>query len=143
MELEGEVNKLSSQQNPEWRTRDHARIKVRRNLYNTSLCISSIFFILLLITLFFSHHMQQEENNVLKLQLDELNLKLRRADVNSSRAKEELAWYRASSGKNQHSNIDKLHHQLSTKLKETEQDRMQLAQKLLGLCTSILKVRGT
>ncbi|VVA94014.1 unnamed protein product [Arabis nemorensis] len=106
MELEGEVNKLSSQQNPEWRTRDHARIK--------------------------------EENNVLKLQLDELNLKLRRADVNSSRAKEELAWYRASSGKNQHSNIDKLHHQL----KETEQDRMQLAQKLLGLCTSILKAAG-
>lgn len=86
--------------------------------------------------------MQQEENNVLKLQLDELNLKLRRADVSVSRAKEELAWYRASSGKNLHSNFDKTH-QLSTKLKETEEDRMQLAQKLLGLCTSILKVRGT
>ncbi|XP_024015333.1 kinesin-like protein KIN-12D [Eutrema salsugineum] len=68
MELEAEVNKLSLLQNPEWRTRDHGRIK--------------------------------EENNMLKLQLDELNLKLRRADVNISRAKEELAWYRASAGKN-------------------------------------------
>ncbi|CAN8258819.1 unnamed protein product [Cochlearia groenlandica] len=110
MELDGEMKKLSSQQNPEWRTRDHSRIK--------------------------------EENNVLKLQLDELNLKLRRADVSISRAKEELTWYRASSGKNhQHSNIDKIHH-LSTKLKETEEDRMQLAQKLLCLSTSILKAAG-
>ncbi|XP_010489930.1 PREDICTED: kinesin-like protein KIN-12D [Camelina sativa] len=83
----------------------------------------------------------KEENSVLKLQLDELNLKLRRADVSVSRAKEELAWYRASSGKNLHSNLDKTH-QLSTKLKETEEDRMQLAQKLLGLCTSILKAAG-
>ncbi|CAA7052987.1 unnamed protein product [Microthlaspi erraticum] len=106
MELEGEVKKLSSQQNPEWRTRDHSRIK--------------------------------EENNVLKLQLDELNLKLRRADVNISRAKEELAWYRASSGKNQHSNFQKMH----TKLKETEEDRMQLGKKLLCLSTSILKAAG-
>ncbi|KAF8085043.1 hypothetical protein N665_0685s0035 [Sinapis alba] len=110
MELEGEVEKLSSQQNPEWRTRDHARIK--------------------------------EENNVLKLQLDELNLKLRRADVNISRAKEELAWYRASSGKNQHSNFDKMHHHLSTKLKESEEDRMQLGKQLLCLSTSILKAAG-
>ncbi|KAG7631785.1 P-loop containing nucleoside triphosphate hydrolase [Arabidopsis suecica] len=109
MELEGEVKKLSSHQNPEWRTRDQARIK--------------------------------EENNVLKLQLDELNLKLRRADVSVSRAKEELAFYRASSGKNPHSNFDKTH-QLSTKLKETEEDRMQLAQELLSLCTSILKAAG-
>lgn len=108
-ELEGEVEKLSSQQNPEWRTRDHARIK--------------------------------EENNVLKLQLDELNLKLRRADVNISRAKEELAWYRASSGKNQHSNFEKMHH-LSTKLKESEEDRMQLGKQLLCLSTSILKAAG-
>lgn len=86
-------------------------------------------------------YLQQEENNVLKLQLDELNLKLRRADVNISRAKEELAWYRASSGKNQHSNFEKMHH-LSTKLKETEEDRMQLGKKLLCLSTSILKVSG-
>lgn len=84
--------------------------------------------------------MQQEENNVLKLQLDELNLKLRRADVNISRAKEELAWYRASTGKNQHSNIEKMHH-LSTKLKESEEERMQLGKQLLCLSTSILKVR--
>ncbi|XP_013749346.2 kinesin-like protein KIN-12D [Brassica napus] len=109
MELEGEVEKLSSQQKPEWRTRDHARIK--------------------------------EENNVLKLQLDELNLKLRRADVNISRAKEELAWYRASTGKNQHSNIEKMHH-LSTKLKESEEERMQLGKQLLCLSTSILKAAG-
>ncbi|KAG2271442.1 hypothetical protein Bca52824_065997 [Brassica carinata] len=109
MELEGEVEKLSSQQKPEWRTRDHARIK--------------------------------EENNVLKLQLDELNLKLRRADVNISRAKEELAWYRASTGKNQHSNFEKMHH-LSTKLKESEEERMQLGKQLLCLSNSILKAAG-
>ncbi|KAJ0264438.1 Kinesin-like protein KIN-12D [Hirschfeldia incana] len=108
-ELEGEVEKLSSQQNPEWRTRDHARIK--------------------------------EENNVLKLQLDELNLKLRRADVNISRAKEELDWYRTSSGKNQHSNFDKMHH-LSTKLEESEEERMQQGKQLLCLSTSILKAAG-
>ncbi|KAH0926931.1 hypothetical protein HID58_019187 [Brassica napus] len=101
MELEGEVEKLSSQQKPEWRT----------------------------------------QNNVLKLQLDELNLKLRRADVNISRAKEELAWYRASTGKNQHSNIEKMHH-LSTKLKESEEERMQLGKQLLCLSTSILKAAG-
>ncbi|CAD5324680.1 unnamed protein product [Arabidopsis thaliana] len=57
-----------------------------------------------------------------------------------SHAKEELAWYRASSGKNLHSNIDKTH-QLSTKLKETEEDSMQLApassrQNLVGLLKS-------
>ncbi|KAG2306209.1 hypothetical protein Bca52824_025957 [Brassica carinata] len=121
MELEGEVEKLSSQQNPEWRTRDHARIKARRNLSNSQYL--------------------SEENNVLKLQLDELNLKLRRADVNISRAKEELAWYRASSGKNQHSNFEKMHH-LSTKLKESEEDRMQLGKQLLCLSTSILKAAG-
>ncbi|CAH2053339.1 unnamed protein product [Thlaspi arvense] len=141
MELEGEVKKLSSQQNPEWRTRDHGRIKARRNLkLSYTFCI---FFNHLFRTdyPFLSRHIQQEENNVLKLQLDELNLKLRRADVNISRAKEELAWYRASSGKNQHSNFDKMHH-LSTKLKETEEDRMQLGKKLLRLSTSILKAAG-
>ncbi|WZZ61595.1 hypothetical protein YC2023_061702 [Brassica napus] len=84
---------------------------------------------------------ENEENNVLKLQLDELNLKLRRADVNISRAKEELAWYRASTGKNQHSNFEKMHH-LSTKLKESEEERMQLGKQLLCLSTSILKAAG-
>ncbi|KAL0707268.1 hypothetical protein Bca4012_073694 [Brassica carinata] len=83
----------------------------------------------------------KEENNVLKLQLDELNLKLRRADVNISRAKEELAWYRASTGKNQHSNFEKMHH-LSTKLKESEEERMQLGKQLLCLSNSILKAAG-
>ena len=57
-----------------------------------------------------------------------------------SHAKEELAWYRASSGKNLHSNIDKTH-QLSTKLKEAEEDSVQLApassrQNLVGLLKS-------
>ncbi|KAG7585723.1 hypothetical protein ISN45_Aa02g010700 [Arabidopsis thaliana x Arabidopsis arenosa] len=68
------------------------------------------------------------------LNLDELNLKLRRADVSVSRAEEEFACYRASSGKNSYSNFDKTN-KLSAKRKETEEERMHL----LCLYKSILK----
>ncbi|CAE5962845.1 unnamed protein product [Arabidopsis arenosa] len=64
------------------------------------------------------------------LNLDELNLKLRRADVSVSRAEED----RASSGKNSYSNFDKTK-KLSAKRKETEEERMHL----LCLYKSILK----
>ncbi|KAG7588803.1 hypothetical protein ISN44_As07g011240 [Arabidopsis suecica] len=69
-----------------------------------------------------------------KPRLDELNLKLRRADVSVSRAEEEFACYRASSGKNSYSNFDKTN-KLSAKRKETEEERMHL----LCLYKSILK----
>ncbi|XP_010525678.1 PREDICTED: kinesin-like protein KIN-12D [Tarenaya hassleriana] len=109
LELEGEVKKLSAQQNLQRKAHDHAKIK--------------------------------EENNMLKLQNDELNLKLRRAGVILSRVKEELAYYRASSGKNPCPNLEE-DQRLSNRLKEAVEDRMQLARKLVGLCTSVLKAAG-
>ncbi|XP_031381978.1 kinesin-like protein KIN-12D [Punica granatum] len=88
------------------------------------------------------HHAKiKEENNMLKIQNEELSNKLRRAEFVLSRVKEELARYRASIGKNPYVNLDE-EQLLNNKLKETEEERVQLAQKLLGLCTSVLKVAG-
>ncbi|KAL5855677.1 hypothetical protein ACOSQ4_005479 [Xanthoceras sorbifolium] len=109
MELDGEVKKLSGQQNIHQRIHHHAKIK--------------------------------EENNMLKIQNEDLSTKLRRSEVLLFRVKEELAQYRASIGKNPNINFDE-EQRLNNKLKETEEERMQLAQKLLGLCTSILKAAG-
>ncbi|KAK4848154.1 hypothetical protein QYF36_009833 [Acer negundo] len=78
---------------------------------------------------------------MLKYQNEDLSTKLRRSEVFLSRVKEELAQYRASIGKNPYINFDE-EHRLNNKLQETEEERMQLAQKLLGLCTSILKAAG-
>jgi kinesin family protein 15 len=119
--------------------------------------------------------MQQEENNMLKIQNEDLSAKLRRSEVILSRVKEELARFRASTGKNPYTNYDE-EQRLSIKLKvskrahtthlekercggyaqpitrverlnsqldlpqETEEEKVQLAHKLLGLCTSVLKV---
>lgn len=107
MELEGEVKKLSGQQNLQQRIHHHAKIK--------------------------------EENNLLKIENEDLSNKLRRAEVILSRVKEELARYRASCGRSIDFNEEQM---LSNKLKETEEERLQLAQKFLNLCTSILKVAG-
>ncbi|XP_022725985.1 kinesin-like protein KIN-12D isoform X2 [Durio zibethinus] len=109
MELEGEVKKLSGQQNLQQRIHHHAKIK--------------------------------EENNMLKIQNEDLGAKLRRTELVLSRVREELAHYRASIGKNPHINFDE-EQRLNNKLRESDDDRMQLAQKLLGLCTSILKAAG-
>ncbi|KAI9181658.1 hypothetical protein LWI28_017227 [Acer negundo] len=87
------------------------------------------------------NEMLKEENNMLKYQNEDLSTKLRRSEVFLSRVKEELAQYRASIGKNPYINFDE-EHRLNNKLQETEEERMQLAQKLLGLCTSILKAAG-
>ncbi|KAK0583126.1 hypothetical protein LWI29_033600 [Acer saccharum] len=87
------------------------------------------------------NEMLKEENNMLKYQNEDLSTKLRRSEVFLSRVKEELAQYRASIGKNPNINFDE-EHRLKNKLQETEEERMQLAQKLLGLCTSILKAAG-
>ncbi|XP_050231749.1 kinesin-like protein KIN-12D isoform X2 [Mercurialis annua] len=109
MELEGEVKKLSGQQNIQQRIHHHTKIK--------------------------------EENNMLKTQNEDLTAKLKRTENMFSRVKEELAHYRNSIGKSSYIDFDE-EHQLMNKLKETEDDRMQIAQKLLGLCTSILKAAG-
>ncbi|KAJ0077566.1 hypothetical protein Patl1_36220 [Pistacia atlantica] len=85
--------------------------------------------------------LQQDENNMLKMQNEDLNAKLRRTEINLLRVKEELSQYRASVGKNSYINFD-MEERLNNKLKENEEERMQLAQKLIGLCTSILKAAG-
>ncbi|KDO49177.1 hypothetical protein CISIN_1g0488142mg, partial [Citrus sinensis] len=109
MELEGEIRKLSGQQNLHQRIHHHAKIK--------------------------------EENNMLKIQNQDLGARLRRTEVNLSRAREELAQYRASVGKNPYIDFD-AEERLNNQLKEAEEERMQLAQKLIGLCTSVLKAAG-
>ncbi|KAK6253602.1 hypothetical protein QUC31_015322 [Theobroma cacao] len=88
------------------------------------------------------HHAKiKEENNMLKIQNEDLGAKLRRTEVVLSRVREELAHYRASIGKNPHINFDE-EQRLNNKLRESDDDRVQLAQKLLGLCTSVLKAAG-
>ncbi|XP_062020518.1 kinesin-like protein KIN-12D [Rosa rugosa] len=108
-ELEGEVDKLSGQQNIQQRIHHHAKIK--------------------------------EENHMLKTHNEELSTKLRRTEVLLSRCKEELARYRASIGRNPYVDFDE-EQRLSNKVKEIEEEKLQLAQKLLGLCTSVLKAAG-
>ncbi|KAH9695749.1 kinesin-like protein KIN-12D [Citrus sinensis] len=84
------------------------------------------------------NEMLKEENNMLKIQNQDLGARLRRTEVNLSRAREELAQYRASVGKNPYIDFD-AEERLNNQLKEAEEERMQLAQKLIGLCTSVLK----
>lgn len=110
--------------------------------------------------------MQQEENNNLKMQNEDLATKLRRSEVILSRVKEELARHRALFGKNQYLHFaedQQLRNELKVGLttmhmwecgsesvfdiwlramllQETEEQRVELAQKLLSLCTKILKV---
>ncbi|KAM0008652.1 putative plus-end-directed kinesin ATPase [Helianthus debilis subsp. tardiflorus] len=87
------------------------------------------------------HHTKiKEENNALKAQNEELSRKLKRSDVILSRVKEELANLRAAHGKNAYYVETEL--QLVENLKETEEERDHLAQKLAALCTSILKATG-
>ncbi|CAL2278907.1 unnamed protein product [Prunus armeniaca] len=88
------------------------------------------------------HHAKiKEENHKLKVQNEELSTKLRRTEVILSRVKEELARFRASCGRNPYVDFDE-EQRLSAKLEETEEEKLQLAQKLLGLCTSVLKAAG-
>ncbi|XP_047980300.1 kinesin-like protein KIN-12D [Salvia hispanica] len=109
MELEGEIKKLSGQQNIQQRIHHHAKIK--------------------------------EENNSLRCQNEELSNKLHKTEAIFSRVKEELAQFRVANGRNAYINFDE-EQLLHKKLKETDEERLQLAQKLLGLCTSVLKAAG-
>ncbi|KAK1358771.1 kinesin-like protein KIN-12D [Heracleum sosnowskyi] len=88
------------------------------------------------------HHAKiKAKNNLLKAENEDLGRKLRRSEGILSRVKEELARYRAANGKNPCIYIEE-EQRLDNKLKEIEEERLQLAQKLLGLCTSILKAAG-
>ncbi|GMJ12777.1 phragmoplast orienting kinesin 2 [Hibiscus trionum] len=88
------------------------------------------------------HHAKiKEENKMLKIQSEELGAKLRWTEVELSRVRDELAHYRASIGKSPYVNFDE-ERRLNNKLRESDEDRVQLAHKLLGLCTSVLKAAG-
>ncbi|XP_068655925.1 kinesin-like protein KIN-12D isoform X2 [Aristolochia californica] len=88
------------------------------------------------------HHAKiKEQNNLLRTQNDDLSGKLRRSESTLSRVKEELARYRSSSGKDPYIDIDE-EQRLRNQLENKEEDRVQLAQKLVGLCTNVLKAAG-
>ncbi|KAK3025634.1 hypothetical protein RJ639_042132 [Escallonia herrerae] len=112
MELEAEVKNLSGQQNLHQRIHHHAKIKAK-----------------------------------------DLSSKLRRTEGVLSRVKEELAHFRAANGRSPYINFDN-EQRLTDKLKkvddpslvtlkqEIDEERLQLAQKLVALCASILKATG-
>ncbi|KAL3033288.1 hypothetical protein AAZX31_02G129700 [Glycine max] len=88
------------------------------------------------------HHAKiKEENNKLKIQNEELSAKLRKSDIFHSRVKEDLARLRASTGAKKSINLDE-EQRLMIKLKEIEEEKVQLAQQLLRLSTNVLKVAG-
>ncbi|RDX99717.1 Kinesin-like protein KIN-12D, partial [Mucuna pruriens] len=88
------------------------------------------------------HHAKiKEENNKLKIQNEELSAKLRRAEIFLSRVKEDLARLRASAGVQTRIDLDE-EQRLMIKLKEIEEEKVQLAQQLLRLSTNVLKVAG-
>ncbi|XP_015061958.1 kinesin-like protein KIN-12D isoform X1 [Solanum pennellii] len=88
------------------------------------------------------HHAKiKEENNLLKNQNDDLIVKLRKTESMLSRNREELAHFRQINGRSPYIDFDK-ERMLENKLKEKEEERLQLAQKLLGLCTAVLSAAG-
>ncbi|KAG6408884.1 hypothetical protein SASPL_131910 [Salvia splendens] len=87
------------------------------------------------------NEMLKEENNSLRCQNEELSNKLHKTEAILSRVKEELAQFRVANGRNAYINFDE-EQLLQKKLKETDEERLQLAQKLLGLCTSVLRAAG-
>lgn len=68
---------------------------------------------------------QQDENNLLRIQNEDLSTKLRRAEVIVSRVKEELASYRASTGRTPYINFDE-EQRLNNKLKVSTIERFIL-----------------
>ncbi|KAH9311588.1 hypothetical protein KI387_026623, partial [Taxus chinensis] len=88
------------------------------------------------------HHAKiKEENNALRVQHEEISAKLRRTEVLLARVSDELAQYRTCDGRSPYISIDE-EQRLRNKLQETEEERVQMAQKLLGLCNSILQATG-
>ncbi|KAK4477060.1 hypothetical protein RD792_016264 [Penstemon davidsonii] len=87
------------------------------------------------------YEMLKDENNLLRNQNEDLSIKLRKTEAILSRVKEELAQFRTANGRSPYINFDE-EQKLDKMLKETEEERLQLAQKLLGLCTTVLKAAG-
>ncbi|CAN6449393.1 unnamed protein product [Victoria cruziana] len=88
------------------------------------------------------HHAKiKEENHLLRVQNEELAAKLRNTETLFIRVNDELARYRACCGKKPYINVDE-EQVLKNKLKEIDEERIQLAQRLLCMCTNILKAAG-
>ncbi|XP_015944937.1 kinesin-like protein KIN-12D isoform X1 [Arachis duranensis] len=88
------------------------------------------------------HHAKiKEENNRLKLQNEELSANLRKANIFVSRVKEDFGRLRASAGAKPCFDFNE-EQRLMTKLKEIEEEKVQLAQQLLRLSTNVLKAAG-
>ncbi|MED6206577.1 hypothetical protein PIB30_116673 [Stylosanthes scabra] len=86
------------------------------------------------------HHAKiKEENNRLKIQNEELSANLRKANIFISRTKEDFL--RASAGAKPCFDFNE-EKRLMTKLKEIEEEKVQLAQQLLRLSTNVLKAAG-
>ncbi|KAJ1266076.1 hypothetical protein BS78_08G123300 [Paspalum vaginatum] len=89
-----------------------------------------------------NHHVKtKEENILLRKKNEELSAKLQQLGSILTRAKEELARYRISDGKDPFEQIEE-EELLKKKLDESERDRIKLAENLSNLCTSILKAAG-
>ncbi|KAL2651507.1 hypothetical protein R1flu_019635 [Riccia fluitans] len=88
------------------------------------------------------HHAKiKEENNTLKSQNEDLSGKLRRTEILFTRVNDELARYRNAEGRSPFLNFDE-EERLRRKLQETEENRMQLAQNFVSLCTAIITAAG-
>ncbi|XP_027191010.1 kinesin-like protein KIN-12D isoform X2 [Cicer arietinum] len=88
------------------------------------------------------HHTKiKEENNTLKIQNEQLGTKLRRSDIFISRVQEDLARLRSSAGAKPYIDFDQ-EQRLRRKLKDIEEEKVQLAQQLLRLSTNVLKAAG-
>ncbi|KAG0565723.1 hypothetical protein KC19_7G010200 [Ceratodon purpureus] len=88
------------------------------------------------------HHAKiKDENNSLRIQNNELSAKLRRAEHLNTRISEELAKYRTAQGKSSALNIEE-EQRLRIKLQEVEEQRDQEVQKLVSLCSSVMKTAG-
>ncbi|XP_024519762.1 kinesin-like protein KIN-12C isoform X1 [Selaginella moellendorffii] len=85
------------------------------------------------------HHAKiKEENNLLKAKNDELSTKLRNMEIRLSRVHEELDQHRNANGKPRY----EVEQQLRSKLKEAEDDNLQMAEELSNMCKKIMQVSG-
>ncbi|KAH7443327.1 hypothetical protein KP509_02G029400 [Ceratopteris richardii] len=88
------------------------------------------------------HHAKiKEENNQLRCKTEDLAAKLRRSEVLLSRVGEELARYREAEGRPPYIDFEE-EQRLKLRLQEVEEEKIQIAQELLTLCTRVLQVAG-
>ncbi|XP_024388572.1 kinesin-like protein KIN-12F [Physcomitrium patens] len=88
------------------------------------------------------HHAKiKEENTTLRRKTEDLSSKLRRTEILFARVNDELAKYRTAEGKTPFLNVDE-EQCLRSKLQEAEDAKIQMAQKIITLYSSIMKAAG-